>query len=564
MARIRRTGIVRPAVVIALWSVGGCYTGLSLDGTVVDNDGASDGTSEGETGDEELESQCLDDGPSVGVGRMRLLTRYEYDNTVRDLLGDETQPASRFPPENRSTAFENNASDHRAGKDLVRAYLDAAEDVARRVVDERIDSLLPCDPAVDGEMTCGHALIEHLLGRAFRRPAAPEELASFERFFDDVYAQEGFSDAVAMVVETALQSPQFLYRLESVPEDAQPGDVVEVTGYAMASRLSYFLTASMPDEELFAAAAEGRLSTAEEIESQARRLLAGDRGRRAVAEFHRQWLGLGGLSSVVKSPDLYPDLAGLDAFQLGAQWQQSLETFTEHVFFDKGTIDALFESNLAFLPPDLAAVYGLGSPDSDSGAYTLEGERAGLLTQPGLMALLSLPDQSSPIARGVFVRERLLCQHLPPPPPDAVIGELELDPDATTRERVAELTADPACAGCHVLINPVGFGFEHYDAIGRWRDDENGRAIDASGHLSSVNDRSIEGDFEGAVELADKIAASTDFQDCVVQQWTGRHLDFGGRTNNDLHVSLQNAFGIESQTFGDTQFCTGPLAGLTV
>jgi hypothetical protein len=145
MARIRFAGIVRPAVFIALWSVGGCYTALSLDGAVVDNDG----TSEGETGDEELESQCIDERPSVGVGRMRLSTRYEYDNTVRDLLGDETQPASHSPPEKRSTAFENNASDHRAGKDPVRAYFDAAEDVARRVVDDRIGNLLPCDPSVD-------------------------------------------------------------------------------------------------------------------------------------------------------------------------------------------------------------------------------------------------------------------------------------------------------------------------------------------------------------------------------------------------------------------------------
>lgn len=522
MERIGRAVTVRPAVFIALWFVGGCYSGLSFDGTSVETDGAA----EGETGDEGSasggsgggpESQCLDDGPSVGVGRMRLLTRYEYDNTVRDLLGDDTHPAASFPPENRSTVFENNAADHRASKELVRGYFEAAEDIAGRSVDERIGVLLPCDPAVDGEPMCGHAFVEHLLGRAFRRPASPEELATFERLFDDMHAREGFSEAIAVVIEAALQSPQFLYRFESAPADAQPGDLVEVTGYAMASRLSYFLTASMPDDELFAAAAEGRLSTPEEIEAQARRLLEGEGGRRMVAEFHRQWLSLGRLDSVSKDPALYPDL---DPSEVGPQWRQSIEAFVGHAFFEEGTVDALLGSDQVFLPPELAAVYGLGSPDPETGAYTLEREAAGLLSQPGLLAMLSLPDQSSPISRGVFVRERLLCQHLAPPPDDIDIEPSELDPNATTRERVAEITGAPACAGCHALINPVGFGFEHYDAIGRWRDEENGRQIDASGHLSAVDDQSVAGDFVGAGELAQKIAASTDFQDCVVQKWT--------------------------------------------
>ncbi len=444
---------------------------------------------------------------------------------MRDLLGEDTHPASVFPPENRSTAFENNARDHRASSELTGAYRDAAEGVASRAV-TRIDTLLPCDPG-DGA-TCGHTFVERFLGRAFRRPASADELASFRRLFDEVHAQDGFSDAVAVVIEAALQSPQFLYRLEAVPEDARPGDVVEVTGYDMASRLSYFLTASMPDEELFAAAAEGRLSTADEVAAQARRLLEGERGRRAVAQFHRQWLGLDGLGSISKDTELHPELAGLDQAWLGAQWQQSLEAFAEHVFFDEGTVDALFHSELAFLSPELATLYGLESRDPETGAYILDGERAGLLTQPGLMALLALPDQSSPIARGVFVREYLLCRHLPPPPADIDIEGLELAADLNTRERVAALTADPACASCHSVINPVGFGFEHYDAIGRWRDEENGRPIDASGYLGGVNDLSVEGEFMGAVELSDKIAASSDFQHCFVEKWStfalGRQL----------------------------------------
>jgi hypothetical protein len=150
----------------------------------------------------------------------------------------------------------------------------------------------------------------------------------------------------------------------------------------------------------------------------------------------------------------------------------------------------------------------------------LTGERAGVLTQPGLMALLAYPDQSSPVARGVFVRERMLCQHLPPPPNDVVIEPPDPDPNATTRERFAQHTADAACSGCHSLIDPLGFGFEHYDAIGRFRTDENGLPVDASGSLGGIADASQVGDYEGAVELADKLLASTDFQECVAHQWT--------------------------------------------
>jgi hypothetical protein len=143
-----------------------------------------------------------------------------------------------------------------------------------------------------------------------------------------------------------------------------------------------------------------------------------------------------------------------------------------------------------------------------------------VLTQPGLMALLAYPDQSSPVARGVFVRERLLCQHLPPPPNDVMIEPPDPDPDATTRERFAEHTSNPACAGCHMLIDPLGFGFEHYDAIGRWRTEENGLPVDASGTLANIGDTEQVGPYDGAVELADKLLASTDFQACVAHQWT--------------------------------------------
>jgi hypothetical protein len=505
-------------VVLLLVAATGCYTGLR-DGGLGQGTGGESGDESGGSGsgDDGMAAQCAEDGPSVGMTGLRLLTGYEYDNTVLDLLGDATRPSLAFPPENQTTAFENSWIDHRASKDLVRVYMDTAEDVAGRAVSERMASLLPCDPLAVGEVECGHAFVDELLPRAFRRPAEPDERAAFVALFDGAHAQHGFSEAVSVVVQAALQSPQFLYRLEPVPDDALPGDVLPVVGYEMASRLSYFLTASMPDDELFAAAADGGLSTREEVEAQARRLVASEGGRRTVREFHRQWLDLTGLASVSKDPAMFEGLPT----DVGAAWQASVEQFAEHVLFDgAGTLEELMSSELAFLPPELAALYADGPVDPVTGAVTLAGERAGVLTQPGLMALLAYPDQSSPVARGVFVRERLLCQHLPPPPNDVMIEPPDPDPDATTRERFAEHTSNPACAGCHMLIDPLGFGFEHYDAIGRWRTEENGLPVDASGTLANIGDTEQVGPYDGAVELADKLLASTDFQACVAHQWT--------------------------------------------
>jgi hypothetical protein len=494
----------------------GCYSGLGDEGGGQDGTGGASGDeSGGSEGSGGVEAQCAEDGPLVGMTGLRLLTGYEYDNTVRDLLGDTTRPSLEFPPENQTTAFENSWLDHRVSS--ARVYMDVAEDVAGRAVAERISTLLPCDPLVVGEAACGHAFVDAFLPKAFRRPVEPVERTAFKGLFDSAHAEHGFSEAVSLVVQAVLQSPQFLYRLEPVPDDAVPGDVLPVTGYEMASRLSYFLVASMPDAELMAAAADGGLATAAEVEAQARRLLATEGGRQTVREFHRQWLDLTGLASVSKDPAVVPALPE----GVGEAWRASVEQFAEHVFFEgSGTLEELMSSDVAFLPPELQALYAEGPADPVTGAVTLAGERAGVLTQPGLMALLAYPNQSSPVARGVFVRERMLCQHLPPPPNDVVIEPPDPDPNATTRDRFAEHTSNPACSGCHSLIDPLGFGFEHYDAIGRFRTEENGLPVDASGSLSGIEDAEQLGDYDGAVELADKLLASTDFQECVAHQWT--------------------------------------------
>jgi hypothetical protein len=181
-----------------------------------------------------------------------------------------------------------------------------------------------------------------------------------------------------------------------------------------------------------------------------------------------------------------------------------------------------------FLTPELATFYQATGQDPTTGAWTIPGKHAGLLSQPGLLGMLAYPDGSSPIARGVFVRKRVLCQELAPPP-DVPIEPPSADPNATTRERFAEHTSNPACSGCHAHIDPLGFPFENYDGAGRWRTTENGTPIDASGEIIGIEDESAMGPVRDAEELSQKLAASTDARACVVENWAmyalGRRLD---------------------------------------
>jgi hypothetical protein len=512
----------RLAASLGLALTGGCYDGLDAgraDGGDAGGDAGEDADDDAgeDAGDDGPSAACLEDGPTVGDARMRLMTRYEYDNTVRDLLGDTTAPARAFAPENRSGVFENDASDHQVSKDVVRQFLDASEDIAARAVAERLSTLLPCDPIAVGEQTCGASFVVSFLQRAFRRPATAAEIASFSALFDSAWSTYGFNEAVAITIQGVLQSPQFLYRIEAVPEGAAPGDVVAVDDWEMASRLSYFLVSSMPDDELFAAAANGELHTADQVEAQARRLIESEGAKATVREFHRQWLGLGALSSVAKDPAVYPDL---DPVTFASDWNENVQAFVEHVFANEGgTMAALFSSTAVFLSPELATFYGAQGQDPSTGAWTLPDPRAGLLTQPGMLGMLAYPDGSSPVARGVFVRKRLLCQELTPPP-NVPIEPPSPDPNATTRERFEQHSSDPACSGCHALIDPLGFTFENYDGAGRYRTTENDKPIDASGEIVGIEDEEAKGPVANAVELSAKLAIADEVQECVVAQWT--------------------------------------------
>jgi hypothetical protein len=445
---------------------------------------------------------------------LALLTRAQYDNTILDLLGDSSQPSSTFPPENQVDGFRNDVSAHQASPLLVEKHLEAAEALAARAVANRLEVIAPC--ASKDTASCGRDFVRNFGLRAFRRPLSTAETQLFDDLFARSAAQLGYGAAVGLVLETMLQSPQFLYRVDSLAAPTPETGAVALGPYELASRLSYFLGGSMPDAELFAAAAANQLGTDSEIKAQAERLLALPRAKEVVRAFHHQWLGLDKLPSVGR------DTVGVavDSAALGEDWLDSLDRFIDHVYWESGNLSELFSSKLVYVNSRMATLYGTPAALSPSDfAATSIADRAGLVTQPGLMALLAHSDQSAPVLRGVFVLERLMCVSVPPPPPNVANMPPDPDPSLTTRERFRVHTASEACAGCHALIDGVGFGFEAYDNVGRYRSTEAGVPLDVSGEVLPTGDAALDGPFNGAAELAARLGRSARVRDCLAGNW---------------------------------------------
>ena len=460
---------------------------------------------------------CTDGSLHPGDAPIRRMTSFEYDNTVYELLGDTTHPAASFPKEEEALGFNNNAANLTVSDDLADKYMRAAEGISLRAT-TNLGTLTGCSTFDDA---CAAAFIDAFGKRAFRRPLDADERTGLQQVFQAGKTQSASGDATAdftqgvqMVIEAALQSPEFLYRVEPVDPDAEKDKVVALDSYEMASRLSYFLWASMPDENLFAAADADALTTKEAIATQARRMLADPRARNAVGQFHEQWLDYERIQGVTKDASLFPDWSPA----VGALMQEETRQFIEHtVFDDGGDLTTLLTASYTYANADLATFYGL--PTDGLGADFAKvqfdpKQHAGLLTLGSLMAWYAHSNQTSPVLRGKLVREQFLCDTLNPPPNN--FKAPTVDPNATTRERFAQHSTDPACKGCHGLMDGLGFGLENIDSVGRFRSTENDVPIDSSGNIIESD---VDGTFDGAVELAGKLASSNDVERCYATQW---------------------------------------------
>jgi hypothetical protein len=324
----------------------------------------------------------------------------------------------------------------------------------------------------------------------------------------------GYGKGIELVIQTVLQSPQFLYRVDSLRAPTPESGAIALGSYELAARLAFTLWGSVPDPDLLAAAESGHLVTAADVEREARRLLQDTRAHDIVRDFSEQWLDLSRLDGAVRVG------TDVDVTQLNASLRQSLTRFLDATYFGpEGTFQRLFTDPSVWVNDTLAPIYGSQDSASDFTAQTLAEPRFGLLTQPALLTLLSHADQTAPVIRGVFVRERILCLPVSPPPPNVNAVPPDPDPNATTRERFRQHTEQAACSGCHALIDGVGFGFERYDQLGRYRATENGLDVDESGEVLNSTESALDGPFNGAGELAARIAASPMARDCLATNW---------------------------------------------
>lgn len=498
---MRRSRLPIVALVLAL--TGGCE-GLLADGAT------------GPRGSSRTGGVC--GSPQSAPSPIGRLTRIEYDHAIEDLLGDTTRPARAFAPDDVTTGFEVGGA---VSPLLVEQYLETATSIATRATED-LASLTGCpSDGTVGDEACARTFVERMGRRAYRRPLTSEESASLLELYRTGAGLEDHRTGIQLVLEAMLVSPSFLYHVESAVPGAASDALVELDGFEVASRLSFFFWRSIPDDELLDAAEAGELADPANVEMQARRMLDDERGQRGIRDFHRQWLGLDRLGTLERDPTIYPEYS--DA--LADDMRASLDLFLDEVMHS-GSLESLFQADFAYVNERLAPIYGVeGITGTDMQRVLVDPTaRSGLLTHPALLTLLGKSNQSDPIHRGVFVRQRLLCQQLPPPPDDVDLTVPDLEPGLTTRERFDQHRDEPRCAGCHQLIDPIGYGFEGYDGIGRFRTSEEGQSIDASGEVLSGGDAS--GAFEGVVELSDQLVASDAVRACVARQWfryaTGR------------------------------------------
>jgi hypothetical protein len=465
-------------------------------------------------------------GSDPGPSFIRRLNHLEYDNTVRDLLGDTSGPSRTFPQQESAHGFNKDARALSISPALAETYLKAAEALAATATRTQLDKLAPCTgTGAAPEADCAKRFIERFGRRAFRRPVAAEDVAILTRIYGDVRAAKGsYKDGIEAVIAALLQSPRFLYRVE-LGRPARPGEtVVALDDWEVASRLSYMLWNTMPDDALFEAAEAGRLANRAEIATQVRRMLADKRARAVVADFHEQWLGLDQIPGLEKADGVFPVWTA--AFAASAA--QETARFLDHLVWETaGDVSTIFTATFTFANQALAQHYGIpgvtGSELKRVALGEVSAQRVGVLGHAGLLARYAQADQTSPVQRGAFIRERLLCDALPPPPPGLEVTPPALSSTLTTRERFAQHAEDPACGGCHSLIDPVGMGLETFDAVGKYRAKENGKPVDASGFVKNgaldSDGALVDFSYDGAPDLAAKLARSARVRDCLVKHW---------------------------------------------
>lgn len=452
----------------------------------------------------------LDSGRTV----MRRLTRIEYNNTVHELLSTALRPADVFVPDEVSEGFSS-IGEYLAFSPLHAEQMETAtaqlldELFARPAGDAVRSQTLSCELKAGAEATCARTILSAFARRAYRRLATPAEIDSLLTLVDSARAGASYEIGLKAALQAVLLSPHFIYRVER--DKAQPNAARPATDDELATRLSYFLWSSMPDAALFAAA-EGKrlLGDGGELEHQLKRMLADPKAHALVSGFGAQWLKLGRLAAPL-GVDLgaFPDYD--DQLRVSAARETSL--FFDALVRDNLPLESLLTADFTFADARLGKHYGLSVSDNVSVRTSLIGTpRRGILSQASMLMGSSLPTRTSPVKRGVWVLEQLLCATPPPPPANLMIPPLgKPAAGSTLRQTLEQHRQDPTCAGCHAVMDPLGFGLENFDAVGHFRDADNGVKVDASGVYPGGKR------FVGVEELAPLVAQDPRFSSCVAK-----------------------------------------------
>jgi hypothetical protein len=435
---------------------------------------------------------------------MRRLNQTEYRNTVHDLLGTTTDPSRTFLTDTQASGFDNNGDLLSLSPERLSQYQQAAATLADEALQAPLRAkILTCDPATGD--ACVTSFVTTLGARAYRRALTPDEIASYVALAATARTAGATPDEVMnTVLQAILVSPHFLFQVELDPNPASA--IAHPLGaYELASRLSYMIYASMPDDALFASAQSGQLSDPAELQTQLTRMLQDSKAIFAQ-NFSEQWLGVRTVDTVQPDATLFPTFNA----QLGQSMKREVDLFFNEFVQSNLPVESLLTANFTYVDDRLATHYGLPSVGADMKRVDLTTpQRGGLLSMGALMTATSRGNRTSPVSRGKFTLSELLCQEPPAPPAGVVIPPDNVITATTARAFLASHRTDPTCAACHNLMDPIGLALENYDAIGAWRTMDHGQVIDASGTLPTGEM------FNGARELSQVVAKDPRYRPCL-------------------------------------------------
>jgi hypothetical protein len=539
---MRRTSIIWLSALL----LGGCvqYVG-DVSGTEIDGSsssgssgrpGGSSGASSSSSGAASSSGTSSSGGPVVldcsqpkaAVTRLRLLSETQYNNSVLDLLQVPGPLAKGLGQKLDDTSLEQRAT------------------AAASVASQAVATLSKWAPCTASTTACEQQIIDKVGARLYRRPLTDAERAELKTLFDAGLKEKDFSTGVEWFLTGVLQAPDFMYQVVRPAATESPGDIRPLSGHEYASRLAYFIWDGPPDDALLTAAANNELADPTKREAQVTRMLQDARFSRGYTQFYRKWLKLDAFAELARNA------TGFDQNVVSALSTSLLMSATQLYSSQSPNISSLFSGDKYYLNDALRTFYGVSGTGTGFTLTAMSGQpRRGILTHPGLMALLARPDETYPIGRGLFLLRNIICKTVPNPAVPAIPQPPLTSDTVSTRERLEMHTAAAACMECHGMINAAGFVFENIDQVGRSRAMDGGKPVNTSGELAIGKD--TDGSFASGDEILNKLTDSQDVRACFAEKYLNFALS---------HDVTDAADGCSIQSLGKTFAASGDLKKL--